>query len=376
MSAPTADVVVVGAGMGGASVAAELAREHSVVLLEAEDAGDRHSTGRSAASYLPSYGGPVVRALTLASRPFYDEIGDRLGRPLLTPRPLLWVATDDASEQALGRATATNPQLRVVAPGDAVALCPALERGRLRTAAVDDSAMDIDVAALHAHYLAAVAGSLHRRAAVRSIVRVGDGWRVETSSGVAFSCATVVDAAGAWADTVAAAAGVPLLGLRPKRRTVFVSPHRFADSAHWPIVLDALERWYFKPEAGGTLLVSPADETDVGPSDVRPDDLAIARTLDTLGELTSLELRTVRRSWAGLRSFVADRGPVLGSWAGEPGFAFVAGQGGYGIQMAPALAVLGADLAVGDDCGPRSAGFGVDPVAVRPDRLRPGPDSP
>jgi D-arginine dehydrogenase len=230
--------------------------------------------------------------------------------------------------------------------------------------------MDIDVAGLHGYYLRRVAGSLRRSAPVRAIERRRGGWRVETGSGAVLSCDTVVNAAGAWVDAVAARAGIRPIGLRPKRRTVFVSGHRLAGtSAGWPIVLDAEERWYFKPEGDDAVLASPADETDVEPGDAKPDELAIGRTLDTLAELTTLGLRSVRHAWAGLRSFVADRSPVLGGWSDEPGFAFVAGQGGYGIQMAPALAVLGADLALHGRPGHRSAGFGVDPAAVRPERL-------
>jgi D-arginine dehydrogenase len=234
--------------------------------------------------------------------------------------------------------------------------------------------MDIDVAALHQAYLSLLTrrgGTIRRRAPVRRIRRLPSGsWQIEAAE-LLISCDRVVDAAGAWADEVAAAAGVRTVGLQPKRRTIFISPvARPLDMGRWPIIVDACERWYFKPEGAGRVLVSPAEESDCPPSDARPDELAIAATLETVSAVTSLELRSVSHSWAGLRSFVADRMPVVGSWPEHAGFNFLAGQGGYGIQMAPALAVLAADLVVHGEPTAASKDFGVSLAAVAPERLR------
>jgi D-arginine dehydrogenase len=372
------DVVVVGAGMAGASVAAEIARERSVIVLEAEEVAGRHSTGRSAASYLPSYGSGAVRALTVASRTLYDEMSAVAGVPLLTPRPQLSVATDPASAAALDALLEHYDHLEAVSAERAGRLCPALRPGVALGGALDTSSMDIEVAALHQAYLSQLTqrgGVLRRSAPVEEIRSTTSGsWEVE-AAGLRIACDVVVDAAGAWVDEVAAAAGVPPVGIQPKRRTIFYSPVSPAGGmAGWPILVDACERWYFKPE-GDRVLVSPAEETDCPPSDVRPDELAIAACLDAVNAVTTLGLRSVSHSWAGLRSFVPDRMPVVGAWPEHPGFHFLAGQGGYGIQMAPALAVLASDHLLHGDLTEASERFGVAIESVTPGRLR-SPDGP
>jgi D-arginine dehydrogenase len=367
----TCDVAVIGAGMAGASVAAAIARERSVVVLEAEPVAGRHSTGRSAASYLPSYGTGAVRALTVASRALYDEMSQVAGVPLLTPRAYLAVAHDAESVTALEGLLQEYDHLEPVSSERARALCPVLQPDVVTAGALDTSSMDIDVAALHQAYLSLLTrrgGTLHRSAPVRQIRRSASGsWEVETPD-LLISCDRVVDAAGAWVDEVAAAAGVPLLGIQPKRRTIFLSPtSQPVSMTAWPIVVDACERWYFKPQADH-VLVSPAEETDCPPSDARPDELAIARTIDAVNAVTTLGMRSVSHSWAGLRSFVSDRIPVVGSWPEHPGFDFVAGQGGYGIQMAPALAVLAADHVLHGRLTATSENFGVSLGSLAPSR--------
>jgi D-arginine dehydrogenase len=368
----TCDVAVIGSGIGGASVAAELARDCSVFLFEAEPTVGVHSTGRSAASYLPSYGGEVVRKLTVASHPLYEALSEWLDRDLLVPRALLWTVSDAESERAVAELLGTSSHLVPLDTAQMVELCPALRPDRVSGGALDESAMDIDVAALHASYLSALTsrgGQLHRAVRVRQVVATPGGWRIETGTIGDVFCHKVVDAAGAWVDEVAVASGIPAIGIRPKRRTVFLSPHRLADRAgSWPLVMDAAERWYFKPE-GPAMLVSPADETDSVPCDARPDELAISMALDALDDVTSLGLRSVTHSWAGLRSFVSDRLPVVGAWPTTPSFGFLAGQGGYGIQMAPALAILAADLVLNGTTTSRSDAFGVTPADVLPTRL-------
>jgi D-arginine dehydrogenase len=366
------DVVVVGAGMAGASVAAEIARERSVIVLEAEEVAGRHSTGRSAASYLPSYGSGPVRALTVASRALYDEMSVVAGVPLLTPRPQLSIATDPVSAAALDALLEQYDHLKAVSAERARRLCPVLRPDTVLGGALDTSSMDIDVAALHQAYLSLVrqrGGALRRSAPVERIRSTRSGsWEVE-AAGLHISCDVVVDAAGAWVDEVAAAAGVPPIGIQPKRRTIFYSPVRSPGGmAGWPILVDACERWYFKPE-GDHVLVSPAEETDCPPSDARPDELAIAACLDAVNAVTTLQLRSVSHSWAGLRSFVPDRMPVVGAWPDHQGFYFLAGQGGYGIQMAPALAVLASDHLLHGDLTDASERFGVAIESVSPARL-------
>jgi D-arginine dehydrogenase len=320
------DVLVIGGGIAGVSIAYELAADARVVLAEAEPELARHTTGRSAAVYAPSYGGPVVRELTRLSE-FPDGV--------LTPRPALWIATDDEGVGHLREMDAEPLTAR-----EALDLCPVLKPPL--AAAVDRTAQDIDVMALHAHYVRGLkerGGEIRTAAPVTGLRRDGAGWRAGD-----LTADVVVDAAGAWADRVAAMAGVPTIGLEPRRRTIAVVRAE-ADPA-WPLVVDATDRFYFRPESG-RLLISPADETPSEPCDARPDELDVALALDRVNAATTLGLRSVHTAWAGLRSFVADREPVVGSWPGHPGFVFFAGQGGYGIQMAPALARTGADVVLG-----------------------------
>jgi D-arginine dehydrogenase len=369
----TCDVVVVGAGMAGASVAAEIARECSVIVLEAEEVAGRHSTGRSAASYLPSYGSGAVRALTVASRPLYDEMSAVAGVALLTPRAQLSVATDPASATALEVSLQQYDHLEAVSAAQARRLCPVLRPGVTLGGALDTSSMDIDVAGLHQAYLSLLThrgGVMRRSAPVEEIRSTTSGsWEI-AAAGLLIGCDAVVDAAGAWVDQVAATAGAQPIGIQPKRRTIFLSPVSSpGDLAGWPMLVDACERWYFKPE-GDHVLVSPAEETNCPPSDARPDELAIAACLDAVNAVTTLKLRSVSHSWAGLRSFVRDRMPVVGAWPEHPGFHFLAGQGGYGIQMAPALAVLAADHLLHGELTDASRRFGVTIESVSPVRLR------
>jgi D-arginine dehydrogenase len=372
MSAITCDVLVVGGGIGGVSIGAALAPERRVLLIEAEAQLAYHSTGRSAAVYLPSYGGQVVRALTVASRARYDELSLERGEALLLPRPLLWLAVDDASERAVKTVADESGALQLIDAAEAIAMCPALRPERIRGAGVDAGGMEIDAAGLHDAYLRRLrraGGTVLRSAPLRQISRHGGGWRI-VAGGDVIQAGTVVDAAGAWADEVAARAGVTRLGLSPKRRSAFISPVHgdFTDRPRWPLVNDGLERWYFKPDGGG-VLVSPADETPSEPCDAKPDELEIARAIEEINEVTTLGLRSVSHAWAGLRSFVADREPVVGSRAQDPGFFFFAGQGGYGLQMGPALADLGASILLTGTVPPRLEEVGLSAAAVGPDRL-------
>ncbi|MBW0119457.1 NAD(P)/FAD-dependent oxidoreductase [Pseudonocardia abyssalis] len=359
------DVVVVGGGIAGASVAYELAADRSVLLLEAETALATHSTARSAAIYVPGHGVGAVRALIERSGPRFAALADELGTPpLLTPRPVLWVGCDDEGEAALvdvlaERAGEPGAPVAIDA-GDARRLCPALAPGAVRAAALTEGSGDIDTDALHQGYvrgLRARGGTVRTAAPVTAMTRDGSGWRVEAGGDV-LRAGAVVNAAGAWADEVAALAGVPRTGLTPLRRTIAMVRVPDPSRLGRPMVIDAAERFYFKSE-GEDLLVSRADETPSPPGDARPDDVDVALALERVEAVTGLGLRSVRTSWAGLRSFVPDRCPVVGAWPEHPGFWFVAGQGGSGIESAPALSVLAASVVRGAPA----------PVDLAPSRL-------
>ncbi|PSM38963.1 hypothetical protein C6Y14_33590 [Streptomyces dioscori] len=357
--------------MAGASVAAELSKRLSVVVVEAAASGEEHSTGRSAAAFLPSYGSAWVRALTEASRPLYDAISAESGVPLLQLRSLLWLATDEPSEDAVTELVRTSPHMKTLTPAQAQALYPPLRAEQVRSAAVDRSAADLDVASLHQSYFRTMrqrGATVLFNSAVRDIKRDGQGWHVAAGQHV-IRCAKVVNAAGAWVDQVADRAGIPRIGIQPRRRTAFVSPTRYdGDVSELPLAVDACERWYVKPEAG-LMLGSPADATEVSPGRPRPDELEIARALEAIEETTTLGLRSVQRAWAGLRNFVADHEPVVGAWSAHEGFFFLAGQGGYGIQMAPALARLAADIVAEEALSEETAAYGVPVSGLAPDRL-------
>ena len=369
------DIAVVGGGIAGASVAHELAATRSVVLLEAEPEPGTHSTARSAATWIPGHGVATVRALVTASGPRFARLADQLDAPaLLAPRAVLLVATDDDGEAALARHLAERvgePDAAVpLDPDEARRRCPALRD--VCAAAVVETAADVDVDALHRAYLRGLrarGGTVRTRARVVALHRDGDGWAVRLADGTVLHAGEVVDAAGAWADVVADAAGVPRIGLTPLRRTIAVArvpdPARLRPpgSGLLPMACEAADRWYFKAD-GTNLLVSPADETPAVPGDARPDELDVALALERVEEVTGLGLRSVVTSWAGLRSFVPDRRPVVGAWPDHPGFWFVAGQGGSGIETAPALSALAAAVITGG-----TADVPVDPADLAPTRL-------
>jgi D-arginine dehydrogenase len=363
-------VAVVGGGIAGISIAYELAAEARVVLFETEPQLALHTTGRSAAMYLQSYGNVLVRTLTVASEADFARLPGVLETPpLLRPQAQLWIADEEARPH-LDALLETGGPLRSLSAAEAGALCPALRAELLVGAALDVSAQEIDVMALHQGYvggLMARGGEIRRAAPVTSLERSGGGWRVGFPGGT-LPVDVVVNAAGAWADQVAALAGVTLAGIRPLRRTLFTSPLQWPTPTDgWPFVADLGERFYFRVEHD-QVLVSPADETPDVARDARPEEIDIARTLVVMNRFTTLGLRSVRSAWAGLRSFAADRSPVVGGRRAEPGFFWFAGQGGYGIQMAPALARAGAALLLHGRL-PAELEGAVDVESLGPDRL-------
>ena len=335
--------MVIGGGIAGVSAAHELAAHVDVVLLEQEEQLAHHTTGRSAAAYLETYRSPTVRRLTLASRSFLT--------PMLSPRPLLWIGAADRSEAleaAAESGRALVPSVRLIDFAEARSMCPALRPTQAEIAVLEPDAMDIDVAALHQTFvqgMRARGGEIRRSSPVIGLARAAGRWIVTTPSEV-YEAKIVVNAAGAWCDEIAALTGVRPIGLRPLRRTAFTcAAPNGVDVRSWPLVADIDDRFYFKPE-GPQLLCSLADETPSPPCDAVAEPLDVALAIERINDATTLDLRHVRRAWAGLRSFVADRTPVVGIDPDAPGFCWLAGQGGYGIQTAPAMARATAGLVV------------------------------
>lgn len=355
------DVAIVGAGIAGASLAAEVAPHASVLLIEAEDQPGYHSTGRSAAFWSETYGGPHVQPLTSGSEAWFRDRG------LLHPRRALYLGRpEDEPEIAafLADFADTDVLLERWPIERARAWLPHLSPEWDR-AVWEASCTDIDVAGAHQAFLktARQAGAEMRCGApLRAAERVATGWRLQAGDDT-IEAGILVDAAGAWADAVAGIAGVPPIGIQPYRRTVVqlaVDPPAPSDL---PLVMDMEASFYFKPEAG-RLWLSPHDETPDVPCDAAPDELDVALAIDRFERAVGWRIVRVERKWAGLRSFAPDRLPVYGFDPVSPPFFWCAGQGGFGIQTAPAAARLAAALLLGLNVAE------VNPAPYLPDRFR------
>ncbi len=363
MSRPA--VLIIGAGMAGASLAYELAGQAEVTLIERESHPGYHTTGRSAAMFTETYGPAPIRALTRASRAFYENPPEGfVTTPILTPRGVLLTAEPDRADMI--PEVLVSGATHALTAAEAQAQVPILRAERLAGAVAEPGARAIDVDALLQGYLRgfkARGGTLVCDAPVTALARTETGWRATTPQGD-FAADVVVNAAGAWGDPVAALAGVAPVGLVPKRRTAILIEAP-SDPQAWPMVIDIAEAWYLKPDAG-LLLASPADETPVEPQDAQPDEMDIAICVDRIETATTLNVRRIRHKWAGLRSFVADGVPVVGFDLAVPGFFWLVGQGGYGIQTAGALSRLAAALILEQPVPADIAAEGLNPAHLAP----------
>jgi D-arginine dehydrogenase len=368
----TAEAIVLGGGMAGSALAFELAATMNVIMLEWESQPGYHSTGRSAAMLIDSYGGEVVCGLTRASRAFLEAPPDGfVETPLLSPRGFLHVARPDqaATLEELEAELPPGTTIRRVDDAEIARIAPLIAPGYAAGGLYDPDARAIDVAALHQGFLKGFrqrGGKLVTYACTNHIQDSGGNWRIDTAAGD-FEAPLLIDATGAWADQVAILAGIQAIGLVPKRRSaVLIDPPSGIDPASLPMINDVDEEFYVKPE-GAALMVSPQDETPTPPTDAQPEDLDIAIAVDHYQRLTGQEVRTIGHRWAGLRSFVQDHNPVVGHDPAHSGFFWVAGLGGFGIMTAPAIGSLGAALINGATLTPDLQGLAD---ALSPARLR------
>ncbi|MFS2127918.1 NAD(P)/FAD-dependent oxidoreductase [Pseudomonas sp. Pseusp97] len=344
------DFLIIGGGIAGASTGYFLSRHGKVAVLERESHAGYHSTGRSAALYTVAYGTPQVRALTAASRAFFDNPPEGfVEHPILTPRGEMTVDFEGNPEELRRQyesALASVPEMRLLDADEACAIVPVLRREKVHGAMLDPSAADIDTDGLLQGYLRGIrrnGGSVQLDSEVLEIRRIDDAWQVRCAQQT-YRAPVLVNAAGGWSDKIAELAGAAPLGLTPKRRAAFLfSPPEGVDSHAWPVLVSLDESFYFKPDAG-MLLGSPANADPVEPHDVQPEELDIALGIYQIEEHTTLSIRRPSHTWAGLRSFFADGDLVSGYDPATPGLYWVAGQGGYGIQTSAAMGEASAAL--------------------------------
>ena len=371
--AEAADFLVIGAGIAGASIGYFLAPHGRVLVLERESQPGYHTTGRSAALFIENYGTQQVRSLTRASRAFFEHPPQGFTEhALLTPRGAMFVGGPDkaaALDEVFETGRALSPRIRRLTPAEARARVPVL---RPDLAAVfEEDPMDMDVNAIHQGYLRGLkarGGRIACDAEVTRCERIGGDWVIE-AGGNDYRAPVVINAAGAWCDSIGRLAGARPIGLQPKRRSAFIfAPPEGASIAHWPMVIGADESFYFKPDAG-MLLGSPANEDPVDPQDVQPEEYDVALGIQRIEEATTMRIRRPTRTWAGLRSFVADGDLVGGYDPAREGFFWLAAQGGYGIQTSPAMGEACAALVRGESLPERIARFGLTPAMLSPARI-------
>jgi D-arginine dehydrogenase len=358
------DVIIVGGGIAGASLGAEIAASRSTLIIEAEDQCGYHSTGRSAAFYLESYGGAEVAKLTLASRDFLlAPPNDFSDEGFLRIRGDLHVTRDELPE------VPASVETRIVERDELERIVPGI-RPEWHRALLEPGCADIEVASLHAAFLRRFrknGGTVSTRSQLHRATRKGDCWTVELTDGSTVSGSLLVNAAGAWADPVAIACSAAPLGIAPKRRTMVQLRVGRDGLKDLPLVDDAAGTFYFKGEGDSTIWLSPHDEIPSGPCDAAPEEIDIATAIDRFEQVVDWQIERVERSWAGLRSFAPDRLPVYGFDSDVPGFFWCAGQGGFGIQTSPAAAKMSAALLLGEE--PHSTVAAIDPAVFSPRRF-------
>ncbi len=360
------DVAIVGAGIAGASLAAEIAAHAGVVMLEAEDQPGYHSTGRSAAFWSETYGGPDIQPLASASGPYLRNPPPELsGESFLSSRGELFIATREDRHVLEGFAAQFAASGVMLDAVDPATRCPGL-RPEWSEGLWDPTCSDIDVARLHAAYLAWArrAGAALVCSAAVTVATRTDRWRIETTAGV-FEADILVNAAGAWADPVAERSGVAPIGVTPLRRTMVQLRVDPLAPMILPLVRDARDRFYFKPEAGGRIWLTPHDETPIPPCDVAPEEVDVAVAIERLKSAVDWQVEAVERKWAGLRTFAPDRKPVYGFDSTAPGFFWCAGQGGFGIQTSPVASKLAASMLLGMPVDPLAAQIDPDNYSIR-----------
>lgn len=368
------DIIVIGAGIAGTSVAAQLCDDAQVILLEAEAQPAYHATGRSAAMYAPSYGPTPIQKLTMASGAFFHHPqADFTQAPLLSPCNVLMIGTQHqqgALDEFMHICGGVDTLHRITAQ-DIVDIQPLLRAGYAASGILDTAASDIDVHALHSGFLRQFkqnGGVLHTATPVLSMQHKKGYWQVK-SKNTEFTAKIVVNAAGAWAEEIGQMAGAEKIGLVPKRRTaLMVSPPDGVVVDDLPMVIDIDEGFYLKPQ-GGQLLISPANEDPMPACDVQPDEMDIAICIDRIERAFALKIDRIASKWAGLRSFVADKSPVVGYSKQVEGFFWLAGQGGYGIQTSPAISLFARALILDNPLPESVVAEGVTPQMLCPSRL-------
>ena len=373
----TLDFAIIGAGIAGASVAWQLAGQASVLLLERESQPGYHTTGRSAALFMETYGTPQIRALTRASRAFFEQPPPGFcDSPILSPRGVLFVAAPDQLDQLEStwqELHVHSPSLQRLSPAEMLERAPCLRLEALGGGLAESGAADMDVHGLHQGYLRGLrqrGGTVRTHAEVVALTRADGLWTITLTDGSRVQARTVVNAAGAWADVVGQMAGAAPIGLTPCRRTAFTFPAPDGlDLPRLPAIIAVDESFYIKPDAR-QLLGSPANADPTYPHDVVPEEIDVATGIFHIEQMTQLQIRRPSHTWAGLRSFVPDGDMVIG-WDGQvEGLLWVAAQGGYGIQSAPGYALLARNLALGEPLDAALTAQGVEAAALSPQRIR------
>ncbi len=372
----TCDFLVIGGGIAGASAGYALAEHGKTIVLEREDQPGYHSTGRSAAQFTELYGNYVIRSLARISKPFLEKpLAEFTEASILSPRGALFIVTEAQRPQmeAFAKFAADESvPVRELSRNDVCDLVSVMRADAFDYGLHEPESTDMDVHALHGGYLRGLrsrGGRVVTNAEVSALMRKGNAWVVETRGDAAYQAPVVVNAAGAWADVVAEMADVRPVGLVPKRRTAMLfEPPSGQVIENWPLVIDMDEQWYFKPDAG-KLLGSPADETPIEPCDVQPEELDIALAADRIERATALKIDRIDHRWSGLRTFAADKTPVVGFAPDAEGFFWLAGQGGYGIETSPAMSAAAAGLIVDGNLPDDFAAFDLSPADIAPDRL-------